>query len=143
MTRKKSLPEDAEAIAQAQANADAELLANLQNRDGEVAAPEPPVANPDPETTIADKVVGMANLAVHIRKQTRLSDALIGKLFEVGLQWHAWDYSRRAQERQFSPFAAMSGVESSDGEGLVGPEPNEILEAVEEPETDNSADAQE
>lgn len=131
MTRKRSLPEDAEAIAQARANADAELLADLQNRDGEVIQPEP--VNPDPETTIADKVVGMADLAVKVRQRTRLGEALIGKLFETALQWHAWDYQRRAQERQmFNPFGMSQGVESSDGEGLVGPEPDEILGAAED-----------
>lgn len=137
MNRKTTLTEDATATAEAQATADAELLASLQDREASV--PEPEQQDPDPETTIADKMVGLAHLAVRIRKDLRLSEALIGKLAETALQWHAWDYQRRLQENS-NPFANMvaNGMGSEgagEADGLVGPDPDEFLGAADTPET--------
>lgn len=138
---RKSLSENAQAAAEAAAAADAELLASLQNRDGEVEAPAPEPVDNDPETTIADKAVGLAQLAVRIRRDLRLSESLIGKIMETSLQWHAWDYQRRAAERQANPFAGFmgnTGESSNQGDdGLVGPDVHEVIGPADDQTPDN------
>lgn len=109
------LSKDAKAAAEAQAAADAELLAKLQERDKDVPPAEPESAE-DTEPTIADRFVGMANLLVQLRQSTRLGESTLSKLMEIALQYHAWDYQRRAQEQasmnQFSKF--MTPPENGD-----------------------------
>jgi hypothetical protein len=115
-----SLPEEAQTAAEAAAAADAALLAALQERDEEPVEPTEP--------TIADRFVGMARLVAEIsgrlkKERTPLSEATLAKLMETALQYHAWDYQRRAQEAQRSPFEQFMTPDMPEN-GDAG-EPNE------------------
>lgn len=147
MTRKTKLDAEAEALAEAQAAKDAELLAALQARDAE---PEPePEPEPQRDPTLADRFLGMVNLVssaqAELKKQRRpLSEGTLTKILETALQYHAWDFQRRQAEAQ-NPFAqfmsgAQEGGEASGGEGLLGPEPDEILSGIVEEDTDTTSE---
>jgi hypothetical protein len=144
MTPTSALDEKAQAMAEQQAAADAELLAQLQARDADTEEPAMPDAPTEP--TLAERFTAVAVLVSNVhaalkRRRTPLSEATLSKLFEVSLQYHAWDWQKRQQEAQ-NPFTQFMQGNGDTGEGsdLVGPEPDEILSAIEgaEAETDNT-----
>lgn len=114
-----SLTPEAIEAATAAAEADRALLEKLKQRD---AVPEP-----EPEPTIADRFVGMADLLVQVRQRTRLGEATLSKLMETALQYHAWDYGRRQQEANNPMRQFMNQQGSGDGEELIGPPPDEVI----------------
>ncbi len=130
-------------IAEEQAARDAALLeeAMAAQQPTEENSEEEYTPTADSESTLADRFVGINELIVNERKRTRLSESTLVKTFETALQYHAWDYQRRAQEAAaHNPFAQMmgnGGGGSGEDESLVGPEPHEIIGPADEDTPDN------
>lgn len=130
-------------IAEEQAARDAALLeeAMAAQQPNDEPEEEEFTPTPDSESTLADRFVGINELITSERKRTRLSESTLTKNFEIALQYHAWDYQRRAQEQsQMSQLAQMLGSrgEGTNGdESLVGPEPHEIIGPADDDTPDN------
>lgn len=131
-TPKPDASESPEEIAERHAAADRAMLEALQAKRAE--STEEPEQEEEQVPTIADRFVGLSKLLVQVRQQTRLGEATLTKILETALQYHAWDYQRRAQEQQNQlqqMFSQMSGGQG-ESEELIGPEPNEVITASED-----------
>jgi hypothetical protein len=109
------------ATAQKQADEDKALLAAVQARDSQPAAPQ---------QTVEDQFIDIANLIVRVKRETRLSEATLIKAWELNLNWLLANRQLAIQEQRTAPQFPFPTDESGtepDGEGDTLPEPNEVL----------------
>lgn len=113
-----SASEDAVAVAEQQASADAALLAALQARDAE-----------PPQQTIADQYNDIIDLIATAKRRTRLSEATLIKAWELNLMWVL--NNRQQPQPQYPNFdyadTPNGGSEAEENGEDVLPVPNEVL----------------
>lgn len=101
--------------AQRQADADAALLAALQERDGTILPPAPQ------GQTIGQQFDDIVDLIAAARRRTKLSEATLIKAWELNLMW----VLNNRQQPTIPPFEYESGEEANGEVDL--PVPNEVL----------------
>lgn len=121
-------PEAITAKAEEQAASDAALLAALQNRDAIPAAPRR-------LPTIGDNFVTSAALIAQARRDTRLSEPTLIKLFELQMMWAL--NNRSNTQQSILDDEEFVGDESGGGEGEAAEAPtaadvNEVITAATE-----------
>lgn len=108
--------DEQQAIAQAQADADATILANLQDRDGVLTAPEP-----EPETqTIGSAFRSSVQLIAETKREFRLSEQTLVKMWELNLMWVIQNRQQEAAQPTFGPEDVERIISEGSGERITG-----------------------
>lgn len=123
--------------AKEQAATDKALLAALAERKAAGEEPTLSEAKPEePETqTLGDQYMGIAQLIAKAKRETRLSETSLIKLWELNLQWvlNERHLAQQAAQQQRMPWDIPTQEVGSEGTEDSGPPPtNEVITEVEE-----------